>query len=92
MTPNFSGGSTLNGTSGGDRWARVSVGRLAGCRILFAESTLAALRLGLRMNLKMKLMEITEKIRPTQNTPRNSQPPGDRDQLETARGETRSTR
>ena len=31
-----------------------SVGRLAGCRILFAESTLAALRLGLRMNLKMQ--------------------------------------
>ena len=31
-----------------------SVGRLAGCRILFAESTLAALKLGLRMNLKMQ--------------------------------------
>ena len=31
-----------------------SVGRLAGWRILFAESTLAALRLGLRMNLKMQ--------------------------------------
>ena len=32
------------------------------------------------------------KIFPTQNRPRNSQPPGDRDQLETARGETRPTR
>ena len=31
-----------------------SVGILAGCRILFAEVTLAALRLGLRMNLKMQ--------------------------------------
>ena len=31
-----------------------SVGRLAGCRILFAESTLAALRLGLRINLEMQ--------------------------------------
>ena len=34
----------------------------------------------------------TGKIRPTQNTPRNPQPPGDRDQLETARGETRPRR
>ena len=33
-----------------------------------------------------------EKVHPTQNTLRNSQPPGDRDQLETARGETRPTR
>ena len=32
-----------------------SEGRLAGCRILFAESTLAALRLGLRMSLKMQI-------------------------------------
>ena len=34
----------------------------------------------------------TIKIRPTQNTPRNPQPPGHRDQLETARDETRPTR
>ena len=33
-----------------------------------------------------------EKIRPTQITPRNSQQPGDRDHLETARDETRPTR
>ena len=33
-----------------------------------------------------------EKICPTQNTPRHPQQPGDRDQLETARGETRPTR
>ena len=32
-----------------------------------------------------------EKIRPTQNTPRKPQQPGDRDQLETARDETRPT-
>ena len=32
------------------------------------------------------------KIRSTQNTPRNPQPPGHRDQLETARDETRPTR
>ena len=30
-------------------------------------------------------------IRPTQNTPRNPQQPGDRDHLETARDETRPT-
>ena len=34
----------------------------------------------------------TKKIRPTRNTPRNPQLPGDRDQLETARGETCPTR
>ena len=31
----------------------------------------------------------TKIIRPTQNTPRNPQPPGDREKLETARDETR---
>ena len=45
------------------------------------------------MNLKMQTHgKHTKKDRPTQNTPRNSQPPGDREQLETVRGETRSTR
>ena len=63
-----------------------AVGRLAGCRILFAESTPAALRLGLRMKLKMQTLgRHGKKNRPTQNTPRNSQPFGDRDQLGTAR-------
>ena len=33
-----------------------------------------------------------EKKRPTENTQRNPQPSGDRDQLETARGETSPTR
>ena len=33
-----------------------------------------------------------EKIRRSQNTPRNPQQPGDRDQLESARDETRPTR
>ena len=28
LTPNFSGGSTLNGTPGGDRWARVLSGQI----------------------------------------------------------------
>ena len=28
MTPYFSGGSTLNGTPGGDRWARVLGGQI----------------------------------------------------------------
>ena len=28
LTPNFSGGSTLNGTPGGDRWARVLCGQI----------------------------------------------------------------
>ena len=33
-----------------------------------------------------------KKIRPTQNTPRNPQQPGDRDYLETARDKPRPTR
>ena len=33
-----------------------------------------------------------KKSRPTQNTPRNPQQPGDRDELETARDETRPIR
>ena len=51
LTPWFSGGSIINGTPGVDRWARVlggrefSVGRLAGCRSPFIESTLTALGL-----------------------------------------------
>ena len=28
MTPYFSGGSTINGTAGGDRWARVLGGKI----------------------------------------------------------------
>ena len=34
----------------------------------------------------------SKKIRPTQNTPRNPHPPANRDELETARDETRPTR
>ena len=63
-------------------WREFSVGGLAGCQILFAETTLAALRLGLRMNLKVQTLgKHGKKNRPTQNTPRNSQQPGDPDQL-----------
>ena len=70
-----------------------SVGRLAGCRIHFAESTLAALRQGLRMNLKMQTHgKHGKEIRPTQNTPRKPQQPGERDDLETEREKTRPTR
>ena len=93
MTPcskYFSGGSTLNGTPGGDRWARVLGGQIgwlseplhrvdadcSGCT-----------------SLKMWLPEKHgKKIRPTQSTPRNPQQPGDRDHLETAREKTRPTR
>ena len=39
----FSAGSTLNDTPGGDRWARVLCGRLAVRRSPFTESTLTAL-------------------------------------------------
>ena len=87
---NFSGGNTLNGTYGGNRWARVLCGQISwlseplhrddrdcsGCT-----------------NLKMWFPEKHgKKKRPTQNTPRNPQQPGDHDQLVIARDATRSTR
>ena len=47
-----------------------------------------------RVRSKKKKSKIKkhEKIRPTQNTPRNPQQPGDRDHLNMARDETRPTR
>ena len=92
MTPcskYFSGGSTPNGTPGGDRWARVLRGQTdwlsdplhrvdADC----PGST----------NLKEQTDGKNEKIRPTENTPRNTHQPSDHDHLETACGETRPTR
>ena len=72
-----------------------SVGRLAGCRILFTESTLTALGLSqpkaVCTNLKMQFME-NIKFRRTLNTRRNPQQPGHRDHLQTACDETRPTR
>ena len=67
-----------------------SVGRLAGCRCPFTESTLTALALRIE---KCKLMESSEtKLALTQKTPRKPQQPDDRDHLETAREKTRTTR
>ena len=92
LTSNFSGGSTLNGTPGGDRWARV-----LGGQIDWLSDPLRRVHAGCSETGSTNEFEnanswkARKKIRPTQNTPRNSQPPGDRDQLE-ARGETRSTR
>ena len=40
---------------------------------------------------KRKREKKSRRSRLTDNTPRDPQPPGDRDQLETARGETRPT-
>ena len=62
LTPNFSGGSTLNGTPGGDRWARVLGGQIGWLSEPFTDSTLAAL--GLRMNLKIQTHGKHEKITP----------------------------
>ena len=71
-----------------------SVGRLAGCRIPFIESTLTALGLSQPTvvytctNQKMQ----TTKSRRTQNTPRNPQQLGNCDHIETASDETHPTR
>ena len=92
MTINFSGASTLNSTPGGDRWARVLGGQI-GClsdplRRVYAGCS----QTGSTNDFENeKSCKARKQIRPTQNTPRKSQPPGDRDQLETARGGTRST-
>ena len=45
-----------------------------------------------RRNKKKQKQKHEKQIRPTRNTPRNPQQPGDRDHLETARDETRPTR
>ena len=57
-----------------------------------ASYVLAAGRVRSKEKTRQKNTKKQEKKRPTQNTPRNPQPPGDRGQLETARGETRPTR
>ena len=88
-TPYFSGGSTINGTSGGDRWARVLGGQIGWLsdplRRVDADCSGCT-------NLKMQTHGKREKIRPTENTPRKPQQPGDRDHLETVCDETRPTR
>ena len=85
----FSGASTLNGTPGGDRWARVlggQIGWLSEPLHRFETDCSGS------CNLKCELMESTKKSRSTENTPRNPYQPSDRDHLETDREETRPTR
>ena len=89
MTPYFSGGSTPNGTLGGDRWARVLCGQIGWLSDPLHEADADCSGC---TNLKMWLPEKQEKIRPTQSTPLNLQQPGDRDHLETAHKKTRPTR
>ena len=90
LTLYFSGASTVNGVHlVGISGRELSVGRLAGCRSPFTDSTLTALNLRIR---KCKLMESKKKSRPTENTPRNPHQPSDRDHLETEREKTRPTR
>ena len=101
MTPYFSGGSTLSGTPGGDRWAGVlggQIGWLSEC----LHPVDADCCLGLSQpsivysctNLKNKwgYLKNKEKSRPTENTPRNPHQPSDRDHLGADRDETRPTR
>ena len=94
MTPYFSGGRAINGTPGGDRWARVLGGEIG-----WLSDPLRRVHAGCSETGSKNEFENAnswkkhgKKIRPTQNTPRKPQQPGDRDQLETARVETRPTR
>ena len=95
LAPYFSGGSTTNGTPGGDRWA--PVGRLSGCLNPFTESTLTALGPSqpevecTNLKTQNQSRKIRNKSRRTLNTRRNAQQPGDRDHLETACDHTRPT-
>ena len=66
-----------------------SVGRLAGCRSPFTESTLTALSVRIR---KCGYLKNKKKSRPSENTPRNPHQPSERDHLETARETPRPTR
>ena len=93
MTPNFSGGSTLNGTSGGDRWARV-----LGWQIGWLSDPLRRVHAGCSETGSTNEFEnanswkAREKIRPTENTPRNPHQPHDRDQLDTPRDKKKAPR
>ena len=93
LTPWFSDGSTINSTPGEDRWAQVLGGEIG-----WLSDPLRRVHAGCSETGSTNEFEnanswkARNKFRPTENTPRNSQPPGDRDQLETAHGETRPTR
>ena len=80
----FSGASTLNGTPGGDRWARVLGGQISW--LSEPLHRFEADRSGSR-NLKLQTHGKHEKSRPTENTRRNPHQPSDRDHLETDREE-----
>ena len=87
------GGSTLNGIPGGDRWARVLCGQIGWLSDHLRRVHVGCSEIGSTNEFEnVNSWKARKKFRPTHNTPRNSRPPGDHDQLETARGETRSTR
>ena len=68
----FSGASTLNGTPGGDRWARVlggQIGWLSEPRHRFEADAL-----GLRMNLKMQTQSTKKSASPTTHHKSHSSP------------------
>ena len=94
LTPNFSGGSTLNGTPGGDRWAQVLGGQIGWLSDLLRRVHAGCSGTGSTNEFENanSRKKHGKKIRPTQNTPRKPQPPADRVQLETACEETRHTR
>ena len=100
MTAYLSGGSTINGATGGDRWAGVLSGQIGGLSeplhlvdADFSGSLATSGRVLVHeFENKCKLMKNTKNSLPTENTPRNQRQPGDRDHLETTRDETRPTR
>ena len=93
LTINFSGGSTLNGTPGGDRWARVLGGQIGWLSYPLRRVQAGCSETGSTNDLKMQIHgKRGKKIRPVRNTSLNPQQPGDRDHLETARETPRSTR
>ena len=93
MTPYFSGESTLNGTPGGDRWGRVLGGQIGWLSDPLRRVHAGCSETGSTNDFEnANSWKARTKNRPTQNTLRSPQQPGDRVQLEMSCDETRPTR
>ena len=93
MTPNFSGGTTLNGTPCGDRWARVLGGQIGWQsdplrRVHARCSEIRSTNESENANSWKARKTISPHAKHTTKFSAAGRP----HQLETARGETRSTR
>ena len=89
MIPYFAGGSIINGTPDGDRWAQGLGGQI---RWLSDPLRRVDADCSGCTNLETQTCGKREKKRPTEHAPRKPQQSGDRDHLDTACDYTRPTR